>query len=833
LFIFITMTGSDGKLSDVPQTENETKTTTKTKTEIKTAKERIKVVIRMRPLNDKETSIKSNNRVWRVLPKCNSVTQTTISGKPLEQRLYGRTFFSFDKTFGENDSTKQLYDSIVKGILQSVINGMNGTIFSCGQTSSGKTYTMQGSGTIEEGISGKGGIIHLVANDIFSYIANDPQRIFLIRVSFVEVYNEEVRDLLFRGNGENVLTIGEDPRKGFFVNATENFVTDFQSLLYTLFAGEKKKRSFAATNMNERASRSHTIFRIIVESRKRLVVQTDDVGSDNNEMVDIDSVCSDDHDGAVRVSTLNLVDLAGSESVRHIGSTRKRQKEGAKVNQSLLTISHVIEALGTPKRKHINFRESKLTRMLYFLSGNTRMAIICCTTPSDLYKEETRSILQFASRAKLIKTKSQINEVLDDTPLIKKLQRKLASAKESSKALESEAVTAGKIAKKEQTLQRLKESILRGGLLYDFFKPQINDDYRTVHVIGTPIESDNIFSPVRRENKGYIPDNVLNMKRVLADITPVFLSPRGSQTTKKINRFSEIKFLKDAFNSKAVHGRFLQKQISEYKALLFTATEEIDQLKKLTVDTESESIELLARINKIEEEKERMMETQSTLLEEKDSKIQEVGKAMEKLLTDKKNVDSLVVSLKSQNEDLMTSKENMREVQSIEIRELKEHVQQLELSTSNSTSSEQSNDNRQLLNTTKKMKRVKKEQSRQIGKRRSNRKVPVCGIPGCNRGFHGEGAGKGEMWILCKRQSNENNEYFPEPPIWLSKHLVCMSCVPRVGQEIPKFETIMQKNKEPLLTPLEFPLLLEYNYMHGSIKDYELCKSGKMKKEEF
>ncbi len=278
------------------------------------------VAIRMRPLNAKEANA---NRIWRVLPQYNSVTQTTSTGQPLPERVNGRTFFTFDRTFGEDASNVDVYDNVAKGIVESVATGLNGTIFAYGQTSSGKTFTMQGSGSIEEGYSsGGGGVVHMAANDIFAHVKNTPDRIFLIRASFIEIYNEEVRDLL--GDNE-VLAIREDPRRGVFVNATEEIVTDFESLLRVLFSGEKN-RAVAATGMNERSSRSHTIFRITIESRQK--------GEDysENDMSSSNSSLPSD-DGAVRISTLNLVDLAGSESVRHTGSTGDRQKEGGKINQ--------------------------------------------------------------------------------------------------------------------------------------------------------------------------------------------------------------------------------------------------------------------------------------------------------------------------------------------------------------------------------------------------------------------------------------------------------------------------------------------------------------------
>jgi centromeric protein E len=269
----------------------------------------------MRPLNTKEST---ERRIWKVLPQFKSVTQTTPAGKPLPERVMGRTFFTFDKTFGEETNTRQVYDGVAKGIVDSVVNGLNGTLFVYGQTSSGKTYTMQGSGSIEQGSVSGGGFVHMAAQDIFTYISKTPDRVFLVRASFVEIYNEEVRDLL-SSNNNNVLSIREDPRRGVFVNSEEEIAVNFNSLLQVLFKGEKN-RAVAATGMNERSSRSHTIFRITIESRH----QTSSMENDT---------CDAEDDGAVRVSTLNLVDLAGSESVRHTGNTGDRLKEGGKINQ--------------------------------------------------------------------------------------------------------------------------------------------------------------------------------------------------------------------------------------------------------------------------------------------------------------------------------------------------------------------------------------------------------------------------------------------------------------------------------------------------------------------
>ena len=399
----------------------------------------------MRPLNAKEND---HSNVWKVLPESSSVTQTTPEGHQLADQTVGRNFFCFDKTFAETSSTQEVYNSVAKGVISSVLDGFNGTIFTYGQTSSGKTYTMQGSGTIQEGAlsSGDKGIVHMAASDIFQHIHNTPTRNYQVHVSFLEVYNEEVRDLL----SENTETVAlrEDPRRGVVVKSRNETVKDINGLLEIMFRGERS-RKVAATAMNDRSSRSHTIFRITIESCTNVMQKA------GNPSFEPDTENNPNGGPSQRStkfnSTLNLVDLAGSESVKHTGATGDRQKEGSLINQSLLSLSRVIVALGKPNQMHVNYRDSKLTRILQpSLSGNAKMAVICCVTPSQMYLEETRSTLQFAGRAKAVKTRAHVNEVIDDDKaVIRQLRRELAEVKtyhaEQTKVLERK-VTAVEVA---------------------------------------------------------------------------------------------------------------------------------------------------------------------------------------------------------------------------------------------------------------------------------------------------------------------------------------------------------------------------------------------------
>lgn len=256
------------------------------------------------------------------------------------------------------------------------------------------------------------GVLDMASEDIFRLISQTSDRDFLIRVSFVEIYNENIRDLLAT-NGNDSVQIREDPRKGVYCEASEVIITDFDSIIDTLRHGSKR-RTVESTAMNDTSSRSHTIFKIIVESKAR------------------------EGDGAVLVASLNLIDLAGSESVRHTGASGQRAKEGGKINQSLLSLSRVMQALSQPGA-HVSFRDSKLTYLLKpSLSGNAKMSIICCITPSDRYIEETRSTLQFASRAKLVTTHAEVNEVVDESIQIKRLKKEVVALQSQNDRLSLE-----------------------------------------------------------------------------------------------------------------------------------------------------------------------------------------------------------------------------------------------------------------------------------------------------------------------------------------------------------------------------------------------------------
>ncbi|XP_025073915.1 kinesin-related protein 4-like [Pogonomyrmex barbatus] len=386
----------------------------------------VKVAIKVRPLIKRE---RDENLSIQWMTQGNTIVATDAE---LRKRADGG--FEFDHIFDTNASNNDVFD-IVRPIVDAAVNGFNGTVFAYGQTSSGKTYTMMG--TSEEP-----GIIPMAIEHMFDAIANTPRREFLLRVSYLEIYNEKVNDLLNKDSIKG-LVIHEDVNGQVFVNCKEEVTNCPENVLSIMHKGNKNRR-IGETNMNERSSRSHTIFRITIESRE--------VGSTS--------------DGAIQVSQLNMVDLAGSERVRQTNATGERFKEGRHINLSLSTLALVIKQLSESQdsQKFINFRDSKLTRLLQpSLGGNALTVIICAVTPAAL--DETQCTLSFAARARNIKNKPQLNEVMSDGVLLKryakqidKLHTELEKMKQMTRTTDFEEMES-KIQEKDRINQNLEERI--------------------------------------------------------------------------------------------------------------------------------------------------------------------------------------------------------------------------------------------------------------------------------------------------------------------------------------------------------------------------------------
>ncbi|XP_050214448.1 kinesin-like protein KIN-7N [Mercurialis annua] len=368
--------------------------------------EKICVAVRVRPAAAEEEI--SSGTYWKVEDN-NHISLRKSDSTPISGVSY-----AFDHVFDESSTNAQVYELLTKDIIHAAVDGFNGTVFAYGQTSSGKTFTMNGS-------ENDHGIIHRAVQDIFNRLDMMSDREFLIRVSYMEIYNEEINDLFAVENQK--LQIHESLERGIFVAGLREEIVNNAEQVLNLMASGEVNRHFGETNMNARSSRSHTIFRMVIESK----------GKDTSCFTDYAS-CD-----AIRVSVLNLVDLAGSERIAKTGAGGVRLKEGKHINKSLMTLGNVINKLseGSKQRAHIPYRDSKLTRILQpALGGNAKTSIICTVAPEEVHIEETKGTLQFASRAKRITNCAQVNEILTDAALLKRqkleieeLRRKLQGSR--------------------------------------------------------------------------------------------------------------------------------------------------------------------------------------------------------------------------------------------------------------------------------------------------------------------------------------------------------------------------------------------------------------------
>ncbi|XP_017130609.2 kinesin-like protein KIF17 isoform X1 [Drosophila elegans] len=355
--------------------------------------ENIKVVVRCRPMNRSENESKCENIV-----EINDYVVSVIN--PLA-RLVPKKMFIFDSAYDMITKTEDIYNEMCYSLVESTIEGYNGTIFAYGQTGCGKTHTMQGDGNWNNIKSS--GIIPKCFEHIFERISMATNVRYLVLVSYLEIYNENIRDLLNTNESTSMInhSLKEIPGVGVSVpTLTTHSVISANQCSEWLNLGNKN-RVTAATLMNEKSSRSHTIFTITLEQSPFF-----------------NSAVTENDLGGIRRGKLCLVDLAGSERQLKTGAQGERLREASKINLSLSALGHVISSLVDGKAKHVPFRDSKLTRLLQdSLGGNTKTLMISCISPSHINYDETISTLRYASRAKKISNKPKINEDPKDAKL--------------------------------------------------------------------------------------------------------------------------------------------------------------------------------------------------------------------------------------------------------------------------------------------------------------------------------------------------------------------------------------------------------------------------------
>ncbi|XVF65388.1 hypothetical protein PTKIN_Ptkin09bG0244600 [Pterospermum kingtungense] len=352
----------------------------------------VKVVVRMRPL------IKEEEEGETIVQKINSDSLS----------VNGQTF-----TFDSLD----IFQLVGAPLVENCLAGFNSSVFAYGQTGSGKTYTIWGpaNALLEEHLSSdQQGLTPRVFERLFACINEeqikhaDKQLKYQCRCSFLEIYNEQITDLL--DPNQRNLQIREDVKSGVYVeNLTEEYVSSMKDVTQLLIKGLSNRRT-GATSINAESSRSHSVFTCVVESQCKSLA---------------DGVSS------FKTSRINLVDLAGSERQKLTGAAGERLKEAGNINRSLSQLGNLINILAevsqTGKQRHIPYRDSKLTFLLQeSLGGNAKLAMICAISPAQSCKSETFSTLRFAQRAKAIKNKAVVNEVMqDDVNFLREVIRQL------------------------------------------------------------------------------------------------------------------------------------------------------------------------------------------------------------------------------------------------------------------------------------------------------------------------------------------------------------------------------------------------------------------------
>lgn len=344
----------------------------------------IKVVCRFRPVNSIEKReggeivVDFDDNLQTVLLK-----SSNLSSGPEKDG------FTFDRVFPMQTQQAEIFEYGVKDIVKDVLDGYNGTVFAYGQTGSGKTFTMMGADIDNDELKG---IIPRITEQIFqSIVESDSHLEYLVKVSYMEIYLERIRDLLAPQNDN--LQVHEEKSKGVYVKNLSDYYVSSAQEVYEIMRTGGAARVVTATNMNAESSRSHSIFLISIQQR-------------NTET------------GAQKTGNLYLVDLAGSEKVGKTGASGQTLEEAKKINKSLSALGMVINALTDSKAKHIPYRDSKLTRILQeSLGGNSRTTLIINCSPSSYNEAETLGTLRFGIRAKSIKNTARVNQELSPLEL--------------------------------------------------------------------------------------------------------------------------------------------------------------------------------------------------------------------------------------------------------------------------------------------------------------------------------------------------------------------------------------------------------------------------------
>lgn len=546
------------------------------------AEDSIKVVCRFRPLNDSEE--KAGSKFIVKFPAGNDENCISIGGK----------VYLFDKVFKPNATQDKVYSDAAKSIVTDVLAGYNGTIFAYGQTSSGKTHTMEG----VLGDAMKQGIIPRIVNDIFNHIyAMEENLEFHIKISYFEIYMDKIRDLLDVSKVN--LSVHEDKNRVPFVKgATERFVSSPEEVFEVIEEG-KANRHVAVTNMNEHSSRSHSVFLINVKQENL----------ENEKKLS---------------GKLYLVDLAGSEKVSKTGAEGAVLDEAKNINKSLSALGNVISALADGNKTHIPYRDSKLTRILQeSLGGNARTTIIICCSPASFNEAETKSTLEFGKRAKTIKNVVTVNEEL--------------TAEEWKRRYEKEKEKSTRWRAKCEKLE-LELSRWRGG---ETVKPEEQVNLQDAFDAVTPVQSveikkvDIVLGPIPATPGGLMIGSLSNEERQKLEEERERLYQQLDEKDEEINQTSQyVEKLKEQMleqeeliASTRKDYELLQQEMNRIQQENESAKEEVKEvlqaLEELAVNYDQKSQEVESKNKEYETLNEELMQKQA-LLNSTSSELQQL-----------------------------------------------------------------------------------------------------------------------------------------------------------------------------------------------------------------
>ncbi|XP_058446647.1 kinesin-like protein KIF3A [Malaya genurostris] len=536
--------------------------------------ENVRVVVRVRPMDKSETDSGYQNVI-----KVDKSNRSITVQKPNVSLSEPPKVYFFDNVFGEESTQIDLYVDTARPIVDKVLEGYNGTILAYGQTGTGKTYTMSGNPDSPQ----TKGIIPNTFAHIFGHIARAKEnQKFLVRVSYMEIYNEEVRDLLGKEIHKS-LEVKERADIGIFVKDLSGYVVHNADDLDNIMKLGNKNRVVGATKMNSESSRSHAIFSITVESS-----ETDENGKQ-----------------FVKMGKLQLVDLAGSERQSKTQSSGLRLKEATKINLSLSVLGNVISALVDGKSTHIPYRNSKLTRLLQdSLGGNSKTVMCASISPADSNYVETISTLRYACRAKNIQNLAHINDEPKDA-LLRHFQDEIKELK-----------------------RQLEEGIFLNGIGTDDEEDEENDDEDEEE---DEIEPDEVKERERMEKKEKRRNEKAKEKKEKADAEKELLEKKAIENEQEISRAKSEQDqlrakLSSLENKILVGGENLLEKAQTQEVLLEKSIAELEQRTK----TERE---LEENLQKIEAERIDIEERYSSLQEECVGKTKKLQRVMSMLMS--------------------------------------------------------------------------------------------------------------------------------------------------------------------------------------------------------